>query len=297
MNVLLEQIANGLAIGCTYALIALGYNLAFGVLKIVNLAYGEVFMAASYVPVVLVGVGLSNALLLWLGGVVAATLVGTMIHCLAVRPLGNVSDLDSPRHLQVLVSTVGCSLVLQNVALLSFGGNPRRFPRLIGDGEVNLGVLQIRSSVALTAIVAIGVMCGLALLIQRSDLGLRLRAIAEDRTLARLSGIRTTRDELICVALSSVIAGAAAMLISEVIGTVSPFIGATYGMKGLIVLIVGRAGNMAGAVSVGLSLGLMEVLASAYLSSTYRDGIAYAALLLVVVAVGSRTIAREGRVR
>ena len=293
MSLLVEQIANGLAVGCTYALIALGYNLTFGVLRIVNLAYGEVFMVASYAAVVLAAYGASNAIVLWAAGLGAAVLTGLVVHLVAVRPLGNVSDIGSPRHLQVLVSTIGCSLILQNAALLVFGGYPRRFPRILGESYLMVASIRLESSIVLTAAAAVVLMIGLALVIRSSDFGLRLRAVADNRQLAVLSGMRTSRDELLCVGLSSAIAGVAAMLISEVIGTVSPFIGSNYGMKGLIVLIVGKAGNMIGAVVVGVGLGLLEVLVSAYWSSSYRDGIAFAVLVLVILVVGSRD-ASEG---
>jgi len=279
-----QQILNGIGIGCTYALIALGYNLMFGVLKIVNLAYGEIFMVSSFAALLCITFLSANPLIVIIVAIAAAVLVGLLVHFLAVRPLGNVSDVNSPRHLSVIISTLGASLVLQNLAVEISGAYPRRFPRLIPDLMHNIGGVNLDLALFVNLGIATFVMFSLLILLRHTFFGLRIRALAENRDLALCSGIRTTRDELISVVISSGLAGLAAVLISQVIGTVSPQMGLSFGLKGLVVLIVGGLGNMYGAVLVALLLGITEVLTVNYFSSSYRDAVAYA--LLVTLLIG-----------
>jgi branched-chain amino acid transport system permease protein len=277
----LQQILNGLQLGLTYAVVALGYNLTFGVLRVVNLAYGEVFAVAAYAAVVAVSyLNLGNAAAAAIA-LVTAIATGLTIHLIAIRPLGDVADVNSPRHLLVLVSTLGCSLALQNTLLLAFGGYPVRFPELIPD-FLGLGRPSRDVLVILSAVISALLLLLLSVLLLRTKIGLRLRAIAQNRELALCSGVRADRDEIFCVCLSSSLAGVASLITGEVVGAVSPYTGALYGLKGLTVIIVGGIGNMWGAVLVALGLGMAEVGAVALISSNYRDAVAFGILLAVI---------------
>lgn len=278
-----QHLLNGLQIGLTYALIALGYNLSFGVLRIVNLAYGEIFMVAGYAAVFAAGHLHAGTTLTVVTSLVGAIAAGLVIHLAAVRPLGNVADINSPRHLLVVVSTLGCSLVLQNLALIGFGGYPIRFPDLIRD-SASVGSAAVRPALLLAIIASCTLLLALSVLLRCTKLGLRLRAIAQNEEAALCSGINASQDDLICVALSSCLAGLAALITGEVVGAISPYIGALYGLKGLIAVIVGGLGNMTGSVLAALGLGLVEVAAVAFISSNYRDAVAFLVLLIVVFA-------------
>lgn len=295
MRMFIQQLLNGVGIGCTYALIALGYNLTFGVLRVINLAYGEVFMASAFAA-------LSCALLLpelpalAVGAAVAAAiLVGLLVHVLAVRPLGNVADVNSPRHLAVIISTMGCSLVIHNTALAIYGANPQRFPELLPDWRFIIKGVQVEGTLVVNLCVTTVVMCLLYLLLNRTAMGLRIRALSENKDLALGSGIRASRDEMFSVIISASLAGVAAVLISQSIGSISPHVGLSYGLKGLVVLIVGGSGNMAGAVTIALLLGVCEALVAGYLSSNYRDAIAFG--LLVILLVGRGLVGSAGQHR
>jgi branched-chain amino acid transport system permease protein len=282
-NLFYQQLLNGLQIGLTYALIALGYNLSFGVLKIVNLAYGEIFMVTGYIAVFAAGHLHGGTTLTVAVSLAGAIIVGLAIHLAAVRPLGNVADVNSPRHLLVLVSTLGCSLVLQNLALIGFGGYPLRFPDLIRD-PVPIVSSAIRPTLLLAIVISCTLLLALSVLLKYTKLGLRLRAIAQNEEAALSSGINASQDELICVALSACLAGLAALITGEVVGAISPYMGTQYGLKGLIAVIVGGLGNMTGSVLVALGLGLVEVAAVSLISSDYRDAVAFAVLLMAVFA-------------
>ncbi len=280
---LFQQLLNGLGIGCTYALIALGYNLTFGVLKIVNLAYGEVFMAGAFAGLWCSILVPGNSAMIISVSILGSVITGLAVHILAVRPLGDVADLDSPRHLSVIVSTMGCSLILQNVALKIFGGYPRRFPRVIPDWFFRIAGTRVDLTIFINLSIALIVMVLLSLLLRRTKIGLRIRALSENRELAVSSGIRAGTDETITVIISSALAGVAAILILQLIGTVSPYVGLSYGFKGLVVLIVGGLGNMSGAVLIALLLGMSEVLTVAYVSSGYRDAVAFTVLVTLLI--------------
>lgn len=279
----LQQMINGLGIGCTYALIALGYNLIFGVLKVVNLAYGEIFMVSAFVGLAASIFISANPFLVFTAAIAGAVITGLLIHIFAVKPLGNVSNLDSPRHLSVLVSTMACSLILHNLVLEVFGAYPQRFPRLIPDWHLTLLSIHMDGAIILNLAVSLIVMIALSLFLNHTLVGLRIRALSENKELALCNGIHTTKDEFLSVILSSGLAGLAAILISQVIGSISPFSGLSYGFKGLVVLIVGGVGNMTGAVVIALLLGLSEVLAVAYFSSSYRDAVAFSVLIILLI--------------
>jgi branched-chain amino acid transport system permease protein len=271
----MDQIVNSLAVGCTYLLIALGFNLIFGVQRIVNLAYGEIFMVAAYAAAWSARAAPGQVALIISSAIIAAAAAGLSVYLCAIKPLGEVTNVNSPRHLSVIVSTIGFSIVLQNAAILKFGAYPQRFPRFLGD-----------SVIASTVWMMIGAVCiffAVHMALRHTRAGLRLRAIADNPELALCTGIRTDHDKLLAVIFSSALAGVAALLICQQIGVVSPFIGSLYGFKALVVVIVGGLGNMRGAAFVALVLGSAEVATTVWLGSNYRDGVAFALLIGVLI--------------
>jgi branched-chain amino acid transport system permease protein len=290
-----QQLLNGLGIGCTYALIALGYNLIFGVLKVVNLAYGEIFMASAFAVLVSASLLPGQPIIIALVALGVAVVTGFLIHLVAVKPLGDITDPNSPRHLSVLISTLGCSLILQNLAIEAFGGYPRPVPQLVPFRSFNMFGGQVELVLILNLAASLIVMSLLYVFLNRTFAGLRLRALSENTELSLCAGVRVSRDQMFAVTVSSGLAGVAAILITQMIGTVSPYIGLSYGFKGLVVLIVGGTGNMPGTVLIALLLGISEVFTVAYVSSSYRDAIAFAllvALLLIKGAVSGSSLRR-----
>ncbi|MEA2601729.1 MAG: branched-chain amino acid transport system permease protein [Acidobacteriota bacterium] len=280
-----QQILNALALGFSYALLALGYNLTFGVLRSVNLAYGEVFTVAAYAVVMASTWGVRMTWLLLLFGLLASAISGLIIHFVAVKPLGDVTGFNSARHLAVLVSTMGCSIAIHNAIVVFVGGYPRRFPPLIsaGSGGVGMGNLGMAVTISLSVMVL------LTIVLRKTRFGLRLRAMAENRELALMSGVNARRNEVACVILSSALAGLSGILTAQGLGAISPFMGGVYGLKALVAIIVGGPGNMFGAVIVSLLLGLSEVLAVVFFASSYRDAVSFG--LLIALILGRRFIA------
>lgn len=282
-----EQFLIAFQVGAHYLLVALGFSLMLGVLRVANLAYGEIMMGAGFASLFVALAG-GGRLLVVLTSVMAAILLGLFIHVIAVRPLGHVSDVDSPRHLAVIVSTLGVSIALQNIAVLLFGGYPTTFPNLLGDRQLPLGKI----SIGLGALVDIGVSAALVvilmLVLNRSRFGLRVRALSSNESLARTMGISTGRDKLITVALSSAIAGLSAVLIFQNVGSVSPFSGSYYGLKAIIVVITAGIADVRAVAVTAFALAFAEVFFTSYVSSAYRDGFAF--LLLIIVLLVRRQV-------
>lgn len=272
---LAEQLVNGLALGCAYALIAIGYHLTFSVLRIANLAYGAIFMVGAMAG--LVGERLTGT---WLVAapmaVMVAAAAGVLVHLVAVAPLGRVERLNSTQHIAVLGSTFGISLVIQYGLAALLGPHPRRFPPLVEPTSWQWGEVALRSDVLMNVAATVAILAALSLTLGGTAVGLRIRALTANTDLAAIVGIRVRRDQFLCVAVSAGLAGMAGLLVAAQIGVASPFIGVGYGLKGLIALIVGR--TLFGTVGTALALGVAEVLVTAYGVSAYRDVVVFALL-------------------
>jgi len=280
---LLQQLTNGVAIGAVYALVALGYALLFGTMRVVNLAYGEILMVGAFA-------GLSATT--WLGaslpialtaGVLAAIAVGVLINELAVRPLGDVSNTKSPAHLSALITTIGAALFIQNAVQKIYGAQDLAYPRLISTHYARLGPVSLSASQAMIVGVTIIVLIGLWVMVRFTRWGLAVRAVTENASVASCLGMPVRRLQLQVVIISSALAGIAGVLVAVLEHGVTPLMGVNFGLKGLAALIVGGIESLPGAVIAALLLGMAEVLSVAYWSDTYRDAIAYGALLLVVL--------------
>lgn len=281
----IEQLINGLVLGSIYALIAVGYALQLSILRIFNLAHGEIMMAstfAAYVVVTHFGAGLALTLLV---AVLTGALLGVLLERIALRPLKASGELAP------LIVTIGVGALLQAGAVLIFGFEQRSYPRPAGT-VLELGFAYV-TTVQL-AILAVGAvtMVALHLMIRRTRYGRAIRATAELESIAGTFGVNVAMVKLGTIALSSALGALAGVLIAMNFGVVSPFIGAAYGLKGLVVVIIGGAASIEGAFLGGLLLGVLEVMVSSYFLSEYRDAIAYFVLLLVLVFRPGGLIAR-----
>jgi branched-chain amino acid transport system permease protein len=277
--VLLQQLVNGVMLGSTYALIALGYTLVFGVLHLVHLAHGEVFMLGAFIGLSVVlwtGAGVVPALV---GALLGTALLGVLIELVAFRPIrargGHV--------LAPMISTIGVGIVLQEVATRLFGGELVGFPHRMEPVAFRVGPVTVTSVQLLILAVAVGLMAALHLFVARTRLGMAMRATAESGLAARLLGIDTSRIILLTFAIASALGGAAGVLVGLSFNAISPFMGIDMGVKGLAIMLIGGLGNIHGAMVGGLLLGVVEVLSVAYLASSYRDAFAFAMMIAVLL--------------
>jgi branched-chain amino acid transport system permease protein len=277
MTQFLQQLVNGLSIGFAYALIALGFSLVFGTLKILNFAHSDILMASAFIgwwARTEVGMNLFLALLLAMLFGAALTIV---IDRLFIRPVVSQSFIAP------FVSTLGVSMILVAVAKQLWGTDPHTFPASFPIGTVELGDVKITGIQIVVGITSVLVMIGLGLLVHRTGIGLQIRAAAENAEIARASGVNTSLVAAATMGLAGVLAAIAGVFLAISFGVVSPFVGASYGLKGMVAMIIGGIGSLKGAVIAGVAIGVGEVMAVAYISSTWRDAIAFGLLIAVLL--------------
>jgi branched-chain amino acid transport system permease protein len=277
--VLLQQLANGVMLGSTYALVAIGYALVFGVLRLLHLAHGEVFMVGAFVGVQAViwfNVGPFVALL---GGLVGAAVLGVLIELLAFRPIRRRSG----SFLAPIVSSIGAGLVLQEVMTKLFGAEQIPFPEQFASRVYDLGLVNVSGAHLFILGVAFVSMASLHLFITRTRYGTAMRATAENIQVASILGVNVDTVILLTFAVASALAGIAGVLVGLNYNAISPFMGIDMSTKALAVMLIGGLGSIYGAMAGGLLLGLVEVISVAYLASSYRDGFAFCLMILVLL--------------
>ncbi|MFP5440522.1 MAG: branched-chain amino acid ABC transporter permease [Gammaproteobacteria bacterium] len=294
MDILAQQLANGLVLGSIYALIALGYTMVYGILGLINFAHGEVVMVGAMVAITVIGmlagagVDLPGAVLV-LGGMLVAVPVcaalGWSIERVAYRRLRN-----APR-LAPLITAIGVSIVLQNVAMIVWGRGYQPFPAVLPqESFVVLGAHLTAAKVAVV-VVSVLLMIGLWLLVERTRLGRAMRATAQNPQAARLMGVDTDRIISSTFVIGSVLGAVAGVMVSANYGQADPYMGFMLGLKAFTAAVLGGIGNLAGAVVGGLLLGVIESLGAGYigdltggvLGSNYQDIFAFLVLIGVLV--------------
>jgi len=272
-----QQLVNGLMLGASYALVAIGYTLIFGVLNLLYFAQGEVFMVGAFVGLYLVlyaGAGIYGAIF---GAMIVCGLLGVVAVFVAVRPV------RKDRPLAPLISTIGLTIILQNLAVYIFGGQQVAFPETIEQRLYQLGPVTISSAQLVILGIAFALMVLLWLFIERTKLGRAIRATAENHETAALLGVNVNRVVLITFIIGSGIAGVAGVLDGIKNSNISPFMGLGAAVKGLIVMLLGGLGNVPGAMVAGLLLGMIEILSAAYIGTTERDFFSFLILILILL--------------
>ena len=292
MDVLLQQILNGLILGSLYALVALGYTMVYGILELINFAHGEIVMLGAMVSVTVLGVlaalgvPVPLALLAALAGAVAVCMAtGVLVERVAYRPLRS-----APR-LAPLITAIGVSIVLQNLAMIVWGRQYLSFPPVLDIEIYEVAGATVTNVQILIVAVATMVMAGLLLLVRRTRLGRAMRATAQNREVAGLMGVDVNRVIAATFAVGSALAAVAGLLIAAYYGIAHYNMGFILGLKAFSAAVLGGIGNIPGALLGGLLLGVIESLGAGYigdltggfLGSHYQDIFAFFILILVLV--------------
>lgn len=275
----LQQLVNAITLGSTYSLVALGYTLIFGTLGIVNMAHGDVFMAAAFAGLFLVNVLGFNIWVALVGAMVAGALLGLILEYAALRPMRRRPDIS---RLSSLISTIGFGILLQNIFLTYLGPESRTFDHSFQSSAWSLGPITVTPSDLMIITVSLVIMVGLHLGLNRTKVGKALRAVSENPEASSLLGVNAQSINLVAVALASAIGGAAGMLVG-IAFAVHPIMGLPYGLKGLSIIVLGGMGSVPGAMIGGLILGLIEVMTVQFLASSWRDAAAFALLFVLLV--------------
>ncbi|MGY8870262.1 high-affinity branched-chain amino acid ABC transporter permease LivH [Neptunomonas japonica] len=286
---LIQQLINGLTIGSTYALIAIGYTMVYGIIGMINFAHGEVYMIGSYITFIviagLLGMGMvSLPLILFIALVISvliASTYGWTIERVAYRPLRGTNRLIP------LISAIGMSIFLQNYVVLSQGSRDIALPPMISGswtfGDPNLFEVSFSYMQLFIWVATFITMLGLTLFISRSRMGRACRACSEDIGMTNLLGVDTNRVIAMTFIIGAALAAIAGLLLSLYYGVVNPFIGFMAGLKAFTAAVLGGIGSIPGAVLGGLILGVTEALTAAYFPSEYKDVVAFGLLILILL--------------
>ncbi len=283
MSTFLQQLMNGLSLGSIYALIALGYTMVYGVLRLINFAHGDVYMVGAYAGYYLSRrlqarePSVVSALLVMFGAMLACAVLGVIIERFAYRPVRRASRLT------LLITAIGVSLFIENAAQLVFGPDPKFFPSLAPHRDFLVAGVRVTSEQLTVIVVSFLLMIGLRFFILKTRTGKAMRAVSYNLDAAKLMGISTDGIIGTTFALGSALAAAAGVLIGMQIPKIDPLMGILYGLKAFVAAVLGGIGNVPGAVLGGMLIGTSEVMVVGYLSSTYRDAIAFAILILVLL--------------
>ncbi len=285
MQEFLQQLVNGITWGSIYALIALGYTMVYGILRLINFAHGDVYMvgafAAFYAARLISAhgpVGLLGAVSVLLIAMATCALLGVVIERGAYKPLRK-----SPR-LTALITAIGVSLLLENLGLIVFGADPKFFPQLVARKQIEFFSGVIVGSHQLVVLgVAVLLMLLLQVVVFRTRIGKAMRAVSFHREAASLMGISTDNVITFTFAVGSALAAAAGVLVALSNPKIDPLMGIMPGIKAFVAAVLGGIGNIPGAVVGGLIMGVAEVMVVGYVSSTFRDAIAFALLIIILL--------------
>ncbi len=286
MNEFLQQLINGLAVGGIYALVALGYTMVYGVLKLINFAHGDLFTIGAYLGLTLLvsgglASGLSPLLAVLLVVIIVLGLVamlGVALERVAYRPLRKANRLAA------VVSALGASIVFQNAVMLIYGARFYVYPEELRPSLVlNLFGLDV----PVMRIIVIGssllLMLALYAFINRTRMGTAIRAVAIDQGAARLMGINVDRVISLVFFIGAGLGGVAGVMVGMYYGQIDFTMGWTYGLKAFTAAILGGIGNIPGAMLGGLLLGVIEALGASYLAMAWKDAIAFLVLILILI--------------
>ena len=275
---ILSQFINGLQVGSIYALVALGYSMVYGIIMLLNFAHGDVIMIGGYIALLTIAAGVHPALAVLLT-IVGCVVLSVVIEKVAYRPLRT-----APR-ISLLITAIGVSLLLQNLAQLIWTANTRSFPatKIIPSVTYQFGSLSISLSAIVTIVVSVISMLALTFLVQKTKMGKAMRAVSEDTGAAQLMGIDINNTITFTFAIGSALAGIGAVLYCCRYPVVNPTIGSLLGLKAFVAAVLGGIGSIPGAMIGGLAIGFAEVLVTALGLSEWTDAVVFAVLIVVLL--------------
>ncbi|MCM1568279.1 MAG: branched-chain amino acid ABC transporter permease [Roseburia sp.] len=271
---------NGVSLGSVYALIALGYTMVYGIAKMLNFAHGDVIMVGAFTTFTICGNMGMHPILGILASVLVCTVLGVAIEKIAYKPLRNASS-----SLAVLITAIGVSYFLQNVALLIFGANSKAFTSVVSISPIKLagGQITMTGESLVTIVACIIIMIGLMIFINKTKAGQAMLAVSEDKGAAQLMGINVNGTIALTFAIGSALAAIAGVLMCSAYPNLSPYTGSMPGIKAFVAAVFGGIGSIPGAFIGGILLGVIQIFATAYISSQMADAIVFAVLIIVLL--------------
>lgn len=280
MELLVQQLVNGLAVGSIYALIALGYTMVYGTIKLINFAHGDVYMMGAFIGYFAVMVLKMNVFVALLVAMVACAVLGVVIERVAYKPLRKSTRVAA------LITAIGVSYLLENAMSYFFGAESRPFPSDFGTGTITLfGDVSVNGKQILIFGVTVVLMALLQFIVRYTKMGKAMRAVAVDEQAAQLMGIDVDGVISFTFALGSALAGIAGVLVGVYYNTISTTMGITVGLKAFVAAVLGGIGSIPGAMVGGYLIGLLETMVSFFGYSPYRDGVVYFLLFIILIVL------------
>lgn len=273
----LKQVINGVQVGSIYALVALGYTMVYGIVKLLNFAHGDFIMVGAYISLfAMTGAGMP----IWLAAIIAVAgcaLLGVLTEKIAYKPLRN-----SPK-LSVLITAIAVSLLLENLFLLLFSSSPKPYPNAINFPSIDVGPIQVSGVTLMTILLSAVSMIALQLFVKKTRMGRAMRAVSEDAQAATLMGVSVNKTISLTFAIGSGLSAIAAVMYCSAYPMVEPYMGSMLGLKAFIAAVLGGIGIIPGAMLGGFVIGLIESLTKAYISSQLADAMVFGILIVVLL--------------
>ena len=274
----LQYLINGISLGSVYAIIALGYTMVYGIAKMLNFAHGDVIMVGAYIIFTIISTMGYPPLVGVIVAVALCTVFGITIERIAYKPLRNATS-----SLAVLITAIGVSYFLQNMALIVFGANTKSFNSIVNFGPFHIGGLTISGETVATVMSCIAIMFTLTLFINKTKAGQAMLAVSEDKGAAVLMGINVNGTIALTFAIGSGLAAIAGALLCSAYPSLSPYTGSMPGIKAFTAAVFGGIGSIPGAFIGGILLGMIEIFGKAYISSQLSDAIVFVVLIIILI--------------
>ena len=279
-SLFVQGLINGLNQGAIYALIALGYTMVYGIIRMINFAHGDFIMIGAYTLFYTIPLMVDAGMPAWMAVIVAVAvcaLVGVLVEILAYRPVRKAGPMSA------LITALAMSIFLENLAMVLFGAKPHNVQAIFSLPTITVGGVSLPLNVLLTIGIGVAMMLCMQLFVKKTKLGKAMRAVSYDTDAALLMGINVDHVISFTFALGSCLAGAAGVLVGIYYNTIDPLMGIMPGLKAFIAAVLGGIGIIPGAMMGGLILGVVEALVSGFISSTFRDAAAFAILIIILL--------------
>ncbi len=278
MDQIFQQLINGISLGSTYALMALGYTMVYGIIKLINFAHGDIYMLGAFLGYYFIGILKLNLFVAMILSMIVCAVAGVVVEYLAYRPLRNSS------RIAVLITAIGVSFLIENVMIYFFSSNVRNYPPAMQNAKYSIfGVASVTKIQLTIIVVSIILMLLLQYVIKFTKMGKAMRAVSVDQDAAKLMGINVDRTISFTFALGSALAASGGILVGIYYNTINPLMGVVPGLKAFIAAVLGGIGIIPGAALGGYAIGIIETLVSATGYSVFKEAIVYLVLIIILL--------------